>query len=85
MSELLGGVFMLGIFFVLGAFCQYFEWRKAEKKRKEDELLNLQAMYVLAAQEHAVRQAALRMEAERKNRTFTMRNWDEEDLSGCHG
>ena len=48
-------------------------------------MLNLQAMYVLAAQEHAVRQAALRMEAERKNRTFTMRNWDEEDLSGCHG
>lgn len=83
MSEVLCGIIMLMMFFIMGAFCQYLEWRKAEKKREAEELLDLQAMYVLAAQEYAVRQAVLRSQEERKKRTFKMRNWDEEDLSGC--
>ena len=53
MSEVLGGIITLMMFFMMGAFCQYLEWRKAEKKREAEELLDLQAMYVLAAQEYA--------------------------------
>lgn len=64
MSEILGAVFMLTLFFLIGAFCNHLDWRKEQKKleqqAKEDERIELEAMYVVCAIEHD------RMERQRK-------------------
>ena len=64
MSEILGAVFMLTLFFLIGAFCNHLDWRKAkkqaERQAKEDERIELEAMYVVCAIEHD------RMELQRK-------------------
>ncbi len=56
MSEILGAVFMLTLFFLIGAFCNHLDWRKAkkqaERQAKEDERIELEAMYVVCAIEH---------------------------------
>lgn len=64
MSEILGAVFTLTLFFLIGAFCNHLDWRKArkqaERQAQEEERLELEAMYVICAIEHD------RMERQRK-------------------
>lgn len=64
MSEILGAVFMLALFFFIGAFVNHLDWRKArkqaEREAQEDERIELEAMYVVCAIEHD------RMERQRK-------------------
>lgn len=72
MSEILGAVFMLALFFLIGAFCNHLEWRKAKKQAeqqaKENERIELEAMYVICAIEHDRRERARKLaEARKKN------------------
>lgn len=73
MSEFLGSVFMIGIFFLAGITACYIENRKKEKRRKEEEMLNMQALYVLWMQEQALCEAAEQMAEERKRCTPSFR------------
>lgn len=41
MSEFLGSVMMIAFFFFAGVVGCYVDHRKAEKKRKEEEMLNM--------------------------------------------
>lgn len=56
MSEILGAVFMLAFVFLAGAFCNHLDWRKAkkqaEREARENERIELEAMYVICAIEH---------------------------------
>lgn len=83
MSEFLGSVFMIGIFFLAGIAACYIENRKKEKRRKEEEMLNMQALYVLWMQEQALCEAAEQMAEARKKQPAGLQDWG--DLSGCHG
>lgn len=72
MSEILGAVFMLALFFLIGAFCNHLDWRKArkqaEREAREDERIELEAMYVVCAIEHDRRERARKLaEARKKN------------------
>ena len=83
MSEYLGSGYMIGIFFLAGITACYIENRKKEKRRKEEEMLNMQALYVLWMQEQALCEAAEQMAEARKKQPAGLRDWG--DLSGCHG
>lgn len=73
MSEILGAVFMLALFFLIGAFCNHLEWRKAKKQAeqqaKEEERIELEAMYVVCAIEHDRRERARKLAEARKHST----------------
>ncbi len=47
---------MLALFFLIGAFCNHLDWRKArkqaEREARENERIELEAMYVVCAIEH---------------------------------
>lgn len=64
MSEILGAVATLAFVFLAGAFVNHLDWRKtrkqAEREAREDERIELEAMYVICAIEHD------RMERQRK-------------------
>lgn len=70
MSEILGAVFMLALFFLIGAFCNHLDWRKArkqaEREAREDERIELEAMYVVCAIEHDRRERARKLAEARK-------------------
>lgn len=73
MSEFLGAVFMISIFFMAGITACYIENRKKEKRRKEEELLELQARYVIWSKEQALCEATEQMAEERKRCTPSFR------------
>lgn len=70
MSEILGAAFMLTLFFLIGAFCNHLDWRKAKKQAeqqaREDERIELEAMYVVCAIEHDRRERAQKLAEARK-------------------
>lgn len=73
MSEILGAVFMLAFIFLAGAFVNHLDWRKEQKKlerqAKEDERIELEAMYVVCAIEHDRRERMRKLAEARKNST----------------
>lgn len=73
MSEFLGSAMMIVFFFLAGMLGCYVDHQKAEKKRKEEEMLNMQALYVLWMQEQALCEAAEQMAEERKHCTPSFR------------
>ena len=73
MSEFLGSVMMIAFFFLAGVVGYYVDHRKVEKKRKEEEILEMQALYVLWMQEQALCEAAEQMAEERKHCTPSFR------------
>ena len=73
MSEFLGSAMMIVFFFLAGMLGCYVDHRKAEKKRKEEEILNMQARYVIWMQEQALCEAAEKMAEERKHCTPSFR------------
>ena len=83
MSEFLGSVMMIAFFFLAGVVGCYVDHQKAEKKRREEEMLNMQALYVLWMQEQALCEAAEQMAESRKKQPAGLRDWG--DMSGCHG
>lgn len=70
MSEILGAVFMLVLVFFLGAFVNHLDWRKEQKKleqqARENERIELEAMYVVCAIEHDHRERARKLAEARK-------------------
>lgn len=70
MSEILGAVFMLALFFFIGAFVNHLDWRKAKKQAEqqaqEDERIELEAMYVVCAIEHDRRERMRKLAEARK-------------------
>ena len=73
MSEILGAVFMFTLFFLIGAFVNHLDWRKAKKQAeqqaKEDERIELEAMYVICAIEHDRRERMRKLAEARKHST----------------
>lgn len=73
MSEILGAVFMLALFFLIGAFVNHLDWRKAKKQAeqqaREDERIELEAMYVVCAIEHDRRERQRKLAEARKHST----------------
>lgn len=73
MSEILGAVFMFALFFLIGAFCNHLDWRKEQKKlerqARENERIELEAMYVVCAIEHDRRERARKLAEARKHST----------------
>ena len=73
MSEILGAVFMLAFIFLAGAFCNHLDWRKAkkqaEREARENERIELEAMYVVCAIEHDHRERARKLAEARKHST----------------
>lgn len=72
MSEILGAVFMLALFFLAGVFVNHLDWRRArkqaEREARENERIELEAMYVVCAIEHDRRERARKLaEARKKN------------------
>ena len=70
MSEILGAVFMLALFFLIGAFVNHLDWRiarkQAEQEAREDERIELEAMYVICAIEHDRRERQRKLAEARK-------------------
>lgn len=75
MSEFLGSVMMIVFFFSAGVVGSYVDHCKAEKKRKEEEILEMQARYVLWAQNEYMIEQNQRMAEARKHDTqsFTVK------------
>lgn len=73
MSELLGNVMMLVFLGLLGTLASYVEERKAAKRQQAEELLEMQARYVLWCKEQALCEAAEQMAEERKRCTPSFR------------
>lgn len=73
MSEILGAVLTLVLVFFLGAFINHLDWRKEQKKlerqAKEDERIELEAMYVVCAIEHDRRERMRKLAEARKYST----------------
>lgn len=73
MSEILGAVFMFTLFFLIGAFVNHLDWRKAkkqaEREARENEHIELEAMYVVCAIEHDRRERARKLAEARKHST----------------
>nr|DAV77306.1 MAG TPA: HemY protein N-terminus [Caudoviricetes sp.] len=72
MSEILGAVVMFTLFFLAGAFVNHLDWRKeqkqAEREARENERIELEAMYVVCAIEHDRKERARKLaEARKKN------------------
>lgn len=70
MSEILGAVLTLVLVFFLGAFINHLDWRRAKKQAeqqaKEDERIELEAMYVICAIEHDRRERQRKLAEARK-------------------
>lgn len=70
MSEILGAIFMLALFFLIGAFCNHLDLRKArkqaEREAREEERIELEAMYVICAIEHDRMEQAQKLAEARK-------------------
>lgn len=70
MSEILGAVLTLVLVFFLGAFINHLDWRKERKRldqqAKENERIELEAMYVICAIEHDRREQARKLAEARK-------------------
>ena len=70
MSEILGAVFTLTLFFLIGAFVNHLDWRKAKKQAeqqaRENERIELEAMYVICAIEHDRGERARKLAEARK-------------------
>lgn len=77
MSEILGAIFMLALFFLIGAFCNHLDWRKEQKKleqqAREDERIELEAMYVVCAIEYDRRKQMWKLAEARKYCTKSFR------------
>ncbi len=73
MSEILGAVFMFTLFFLIGAFVNHLDWRKeqkqAEREARENERIELEAMYVVCAIEHDRRERMRKLAEARKHST----------------
>ena len=70
MSEILGAIATLVFFFLAGAFVNHLDWRKEQKKleqqAREDERIELEAMYVVCAIEHDRRERMRKLAEARK-------------------
>lgn len=77
MSEILGAVATLAFVFLAGAFCNHLDWRKARKRAeleaREEERIELEAMYVICAIEHDRRERMRRLAEARKYCTKSFR------------
>lgn len=64
---------MFAIFFLAGAFVNHLDWRKEQKKlerqAKEDERIELEAMYVVCAIEYDRRERMRKLAEARKHST----------------
>lgn len=73
MSEILGAVVMFTLFFLIGAFINYLDWRRAKKRAeqqaRENERIELEAMYVICAIEHDRRERMRKLAEARKHST----------------
>ncbi|WP_048800725.1 hypothetical protein [Streptococcus constellatus] len=73
MSEILGAVFMFTLFFLAGAFVNHLDRRKErrqlEQQAREDERIELEAMYVVCAIEHDRRERMRKLAEARKHST----------------
>ena len=70
MSEIFGAIAMLVFFFLAGAFVNHLDWRRArkqaEREARENERIELEAMYVVCAIEHDRRERAQKLAEARK-------------------
>lgn len=77
MSEILGAVVTLAFFFLAGAFCNHLDWRRArkqaEQQARENERIELEAMYVICAIEHDRRERQRKLAEARKYCTKSFR------------
>ena len=77
MSEILGAVFMFVLFFLIGAFCNHLDWRKERKRleqqARENERIELEAMYVVCAIEPDRRERMRKLAEARKYCTKSFR------------
>lgn len=73
MSEILGAMFMFVLFFLIGAFVNHLDWRKERKRleqqAREDERIEIEAMYVVCAIEHDRRERQRKLAEARKHST----------------
>lgn len=73
MSEILGAVLTLVLVFFLGAFINHLDWCKERKRldqqAKENERIELEAMYVVCAIEHDRRERMRKLAEARKHST----------------
>ena len=77
MSEILGAIITLAFVFLAGAFCNHLDWRKArkqaEREARENERIELEAMYVICAIEHDRRERQRKLAEARKYCTKSFR------------
>lgn len=70
MSEILGAIATLAFVFIAGAFSNHLDWRKAKKQAeqqaRENERIELEAMYVICAIEHDRMEQAQKLAEARK-------------------
>lgn len=64
---------MFTLFFLIGAFVNHLDWRKerrqAEQQAREEERIELEAMYVICAIEHDRRERVRKLAEARKHST----------------